>query len=227
MATSQERMLRMTNEFQKMVDDFFSVQCQYQAAMKEVTTKLEILDDEFQTRHKRNPIHSMQSRIKSVQSMMDKLRHRHKALSISSAVENLNDIAGVRVICSYIEDIYTVANLLTSQDDVHVVYVHDYIQNPKPNGYRSLHIVLSVPVYLSDGRMEVPVEVQLRTIAMDFWASLEHNLRYKAREEVPSKISAELLQAANDIAALDERMQRIHDQLEEGALIRKKSDKRR
>ena len=201
-------------EFQHMVDDFFSVQCRYQAAIREVQTKLENLDDEFQMKHKRNPIHHMQSRMKTIRSIMEKLQRKHLQQSITSAVDNLTDIAGIRVICSYLQDVYTVANLLTNQDDVHVVKVRDYIKHPKSNGYRSLHLVVEVPVYLSEGRLAVPVEVQIRTIAMDFWATLEHSLRYKARDQVPQSISDELLQTATDIAALDMRMQDIHDKVE-------------
>ena len=201
-------------EFQKMVDDFFSVQCRYQAAIREIQTKLENLDDEFQMKHRRNPIHHMQSRMKTIRSMMEKLERKHLQQSITSAVDNLTDIAGIRVICSYLQDVYTVSDLLTSQDDVHVVKVRDYIKSPKSNGYRSLHLVVEVPVYLSEGRLAVPVEVQIRTIAMDFWATLEHSLRYKAQDQVPQSISDELQQTAADIAALDERMQGIHDEVE-------------
>ena len=202
------------SEFQKMVDDFFAVQCRYQAAIRQVQTKLENLDDEFQMKHRRNPIHHMQSRMKTIRSMMEKLQRKHLQQSIASAVGNLTDIAGIRVICSYLQDVYTVADLLTSQDDVHVVKVRDYIKNPKSNGYRSLHLVVEVPVYLSEGRLSVPVEVQIRTIAMDFWATLEHYLRYKAQDQVPQSISDELQQTATDIAALDQRMQAIHDKVE-------------
>ena len=201
-------------EFQHMVDDFFSVQCRYQAAIREVQTKLENLDDEFQMKHKRNPIHHMQSRMKTIRSIMEKLQRKHLQQSITSAVDNLTDIAGIRVICSYLQDVYTVSDLLTSQDDVHVVKVRDYIKSPKSNGYRSLHLVVEVPVYLSEGRLAVPVEVQIRTIAMDFWATLEHSLRYKAQDQVPQSISDELQQTATDIAALDQRMQAIHDKVE-------------
>ena len=202
------------SEFQKMVDDFFAVQCRYQAAIRQVQTKLENLDDEFQMKHRRNPIHHMQSRMKTIRSMMEKLQRKHLQQSIASAVGNLTDIAGIRVICSYLQDVYTVADLLTSQDDVHVVKVRDYIKNPNSNGYRSLHLVVEVPVYLSEGRLSVPVEVQIRTIAMDFWATLEHSLRYKAQDQVPQSISDELQQTATDIAALDQRMQAIHDKVE-------------
>ena len=201
-------------DFQQMVSDFFTVQCRYQAAIREIQTKLEILDDEFQMKHKRNPIHHMQSRMKSIQSMMEKLARRNAPRSIHSAVENLTDIAGIRVICSYLQDVYTVAELLTRQDDIHLLKVRDYIKRPKENGYRSLHLVVEIPVFLSEGRIMVPVEIQIRTIAMDFWASLEHSLRYKPLSNVPDDISQELIQAASDIAELDQRMQNIHDKVE-------------
>jgi putative GTP pyrophosphokinase len=202
------------DDFQQFVSDFFTVQCRYQAAIREIRTKLEILDDEFQMKHKRNPIHHMQSRMKSIPSIMDKLSRRHAPRNIRSAVDNLMDIAGIRVICSYVEDVYTVAKLLTQQDDIHLIRVRDYIKQPKANGYRSLHLVVEIPVFLSEGRVMVPVEVQIRTIAMDFWASLEHSLRYKAQESIPDEIAKELAQTAEDISLLDERMQRIHDKVE-------------
>ena len=205
---------QFSHEFQKMVDDFFAVQCRYSAAMREIQTKLEILDDEFQLRHKRNPIHHIESRLKTIQSMMDKLKRKNYAVSMESAVENLYDIAGIRVICSYVKDVYTVASLLTGQDDVKLVKMHDYISEPKANGYRSLHLIVEVPVFLQEGRISVPVEVQIRTIAMDFWASLEHAMRYKADGSVPPDICEELQQAGTDIAALDQHMQSIHDRID-------------
>ncbi len=218
----EQHLMQMTNEFQQMVDEFFTVQIRYQAAIHEVQTKLEILDNEFQMKHSRNPIHHMQSRMKSIQSMMEKLRRRNERVSVASAVENLTDIAGIRVVCYYIEDIYTIANLLTSQDDIKILKWRDYIQEPKENGYRSLHIVVEVPVFLAEGRTPVPVEVQIRTIAMDFWASLEHSLRYKAAESVPQDISDELLQAAWDITALDEKMQSIRKRVDQLAPVNEK-----
>lgn len=207
-------MQQRNSEFQKMVNDFFAIQCRYSAAMREVHTKLEILDDEFQARHKRNPIHHMQSRMKSIQSMMEKLQRKQFAVNMDSAVENLHDIAGIRVICSYVQDVYTVASLLTNQDDVRLIEVRDYIKQPKANGYRSLHLIVEVPVFLQEGRITVPVEVQLRTIAMDFWASLEHSMRYKADAVIPEDISQELQQVGADIAVLDQRMQALHDRIE-------------
>ena len=210
----EKRMQQMSAEFQRMMDDFFAIQCRYSAAMKEVQTKLEILDDEFQMKHRRNPIHHIESRLKSIQSMMEKLSRKHFTVSMQSAVENLCDIAGIRVICSYVQDVYTVARLLTSQDDVKLVEMRDYIRMPKANGYRSLHLIVEIPVFLHEGRMMIPVEVQIRTIAMDFWASLEHSMRYKAAGRVPEDICEELHEVGEDIAALDKRMQSIHDRIE-------------
>ena len=128
-------------------------------------------------------------------------------------MDNLNDIAGIRVVCAYLNDTYTIASLLTGQDDIQLVQTRDYIASPKPNGYRSLHLIVRVPVFLSEGKLLLPVEVQIRTIAMDFWASLEHQLRYKEAAHVPEELNRQLLDAANRIAALDGDMQHIHDQM--------------
>ncbi|MBQ2952056.1 MAG: GTP pyrophosphokinase family protein [Clostridia bacterium] len=201
-------------DVQAMVDEFFILQSRYTAAMREVQTKLEILDDDFHACHRRNPIHHIESRIKTIPSMIEKLRRKNHAVSMSSAVENLADIAGIRVICSYLEDVYTVARLLTSQDDVRVLHVRDYIRQPKANGYRSLHLILEIPVFLQQGRINVPVEVQLRTIAMDFWASLEHSMRYKAQGDVPEDVTRELMETSQAVAALDRRMQNLHDRID-------------
>ena len=200
-------------EFQMLVDSFVTLKCRYQSALREVRTKLEILDDEFQMRHSRNPIHHMESRIKSPQSIAQKLRRKNLPLTPESAMKNLRDIAGIRVVCAYLNDIYTIAGLLTRQDDIHLVQERDYIRNPKPNGYRSLHLIVEVPVFFSEGKLMLPVEVQIRTIAMDFWASLEHKIRYKEVVDVPENLNEELYDAAERISALDGDMQRIHDRM--------------
>ena len=210
---SGAELIHFSEEFQFMLDEYLHIQCRYQAAIRQVQTKLEILNLEFETKHRRNPIHHMEHRMKTLQSITEKLQRKNMEVSINSAVENLYDIAGVRVVCSYIQDVFQIADLLSSQDDISVKRVNDYIHHPKPNGYRSLHLVIEVPVFLAEGRMMVPVEVQIRTIAMDFWASLEHNLRYKADGIVPQDIADELLRTAQDIAAIDERMQTIHDRM--------------
>ena len=186
----------------------------YQAAIRQVNTKLEILDDEFHFKYDRNPIHHMESRLKSPQSIIEKLYRKGFEISAKSAQENITDIAGVRVICSYIEDIYSIAKLLKQQDDVILVRETDYIRNPKANGYRSLHLVVNVPVYLSDGKELVPVEIQIRTIAMDFWASLEHQIRYKGADNIPDELIRELSDCADVIAKTDLRMQNINRELE-------------
>lgn len=186
----------------------------YRSAIREMTTKLDILNDEFQNMHDRNPIHQMSSRVKSPKSIVEKLARKGFPVSVESAVKNLDDIAGVRIICSYIEDIYTVEQLLEEQDDLEVIRRKDYIKNPKPSGYRSLHLIFKVPVFLSDHKQPVKVEVQIRTIAMDFWASLEHQLRYKsATGEVPEATSQALKECADVINQTDRKMQDIHNQI--------------
>ena len=197
----------------EMAEGYVAMKCRYQSALREVRTKLEILDDEFQMRHSRNPIHHMESRIKSPQSIAQKLRRKGLSVSCEAAMDNLNDIAGIRVVCAYLNDTYTIAGLLTGQDDIELVQTRDYIASPKPNGYRSLHLIVRVPVFLSEGKLLLTVEVQIRTIAMDFWASLEHQLRYKEAAHVPEELNHQLLSAANRIAELDGDMQHIHDQM--------------
>jgi len=186
----------------------------YTCALREVKTKLVVLSDEFSAQRKRNPIEFITSRVKTPESIVNKLRRKGFPLSMESAVQNLYDIAGVRVICSFVDDIYSVADMLTSQDDVTVLMVKDYIKNPKPNGYRSLHLIISIPVFFSQGKRDMYVEVQIRTIAMDFWASLEHDLKYK--KEVPDvdRIQKELKKCADDIAATDQKMMRLRDEID-------------
>ena len=186
---------------------------EYNAAIKEVDTKIEILSEDFAVRHDYNPIHHIEKRLKSPQRIEDKLRRLQCVVSIPSARENILDIAGIRVVCNFVEDVYEVAHMLTSQNDIRVNTCKDYIANPKPNGYRSLHLSLMVPVFLLDGCLEVPVEVQIRTVAMDFWASLEHQLRYKKDKEIPARIDIELKACAEVSATLDKRMQKIFNEL--------------
>ena len=210
-------------EWQALVDGFVMMSCRYQAALREVKTKLEILDDEFQMRHSRNPIHHMESRIKKPRSIAQKLMRKGLPLTPEAAMTHLRDIAGVRVVCAYLNDAYSIAELLTRQDDIRLVETRDYIQNPKPNGYRSLHLIVEVPVFLSTGKLLLPVEVQIRTIAMDFWASLEHQLRYKETADVPESLNRQLYDVSEKIAALDGEMQHIHDQMVE--LVSRSADK--
>lgn len=185
----------------------------YDAATREINTKLQILDIEFQTKYSHNPIHNIQHRIKKPYSIFEKLEKKGLAANLTNAKEHLFDIAGIRVICQYVNDIYLVERLLLSQDDVTLLQRKDYIENPKDNGYRSLHIVVSVPVFLSEKTENVPVEIQIRTIAMDFWATLEHQLKYKSREEEKAEIQVELLDCALQAAELDYKMQSIHDKI--------------
>ncbi|MFQ7575187.1 MAG: GTP pyrophosphokinase family protein [Lachnospira sp.] len=193
---------------------FLEVMMMYRSAIREVQTKLEILNDEFKTRSKRNPIDSIRSRIKSPLSIFEKLERRGFEISVQSMMDNLNDIAGIRVVCPFISDIYDVAELLVSQDDVEVMEVKDYIKNPKPNGYRSLHYVIIIPIFLSTGKEYMKVEVQIRTIAMNFWASLEHQMHYKQFEsnEMPEIVS-ELTNCAQNIYNTDVRMQEIREDI--------------
>lgn len=185
----------------------------YRAAIKEVRTKIEILSEDFAVRHDYNPIHHMERRLKSPESIEEKLVRYGKEVSIESARENIMDIAGIRVVCNFIDDVYAIANMLVEQNDIELKMKKDYIENPKNNGYRSLHLVLSVPVFLLDGCESVPVEVQLRTVAMDFWASLEHQLRYKKGKDLSKKIDWELKSCAEASATLDKRMQKLFDEI--------------
>ena len=200
-------------EWQEEIESFTALRFRFQSAMREVRTKLEILDDEFSMRHSRNPIHHMESRIKSPHSIVQKLRRKGLPPTTQAAMEHLRDIAGIRVVCAYLNDTYAIAELLGKQDDLRILRINDYIRNPKPNGYRSLHLIVEVPVFLSTGKELLPVEVQIRTIAMDFWASLEHQLRYKETSAVPETLNHQLHDAAEKIAALDGEMQHIHDQM--------------
>lgn len=194
---------------------FIELEHLYESAIREVKTKLEILDSEFKAKYDYNPIHHIEDRLKSPQSILEKLQRKGMPFSCNAARATLNDIAGVRVICNYIEDIYTVAELLTSQDDVTLIKRKDYIKDPKPNGYRSLHLVIQTPVYLSDSKELVNVEVQIRTIAMDFWASLEHELKYKTNHDVSADLAEQLKDCAETIAATDKRMQEIYRTLKQ------------
>ena len=190
------------------ISGFAAVRHVYTSAVKEVTTKIEILDDEFHSRFDHNPIHHIESRLKSPLSIAKKLQSKGHEVSLESATHNLYDIAGIRIICHYIEDVYHVADMLLGQSDITLIKGKDYIKNPKENGYRSLHLTVSIPVFLSDGAHDVPVEVQIRTIGMDFWASLDHELRYKAKD-VPEDAVTRLRECAEKMAALDEEMGNI------------------
>ena len=202
-----------SEEVAQMVMDILVMQQLNNAAIREICTKLEILDEEFRILYSHNPIHHIESRLKSMRSIAKKLLIKRQPLNARSAMDNLTDIAGVRVICHYVEEVYAISELLSKQDDISVLKRADYIKEPKANGYRSLHLVVSVPVFLSEQTRYIPVEVQIRTIGMDFWASLEHKLRYKAHVEVKDALSAELIECASEISAVDLKMQAIHNKL--------------
>lgn len=186
---------------------------QYEFGLREVETKLSILRDEFLELHDYNPIEHVSSRVKTPESLMAKIDRRSLPRDLDTIRENITDIAGIRVTCSFVSDVYRIFEVLTRQDDVVVRTVKDYIAEPKPNGYQSLHAIVEIPVFLSSGTVNVPVEVQFRTIAMDFWASLEHKIYYKYDKTVPPNLIADLKEAATAAAALDDRMERLHRQV--------------
>ena len=195
--------------------EYKELRMMYACAIKEVQTKFEVLETEFKVRYQRNPISSIQTRLKSSSSIIEKMIRKGIPFSIENLEEQIQDLAGIRVICSYVDDIYALAQALTSQDDITLVEEKDYIQTPKPNGYRSLHLIVSVPVFFSQQKRQIKVEVQIRTIAMDFWASLEHQMKYK--REIPDQqhIVAQLKSCAEDIARVDMEMMDIRRRLEE------------
>lgn len=182
----------------------------YNCAIKEVRTKFEVLNDELSVTNNRNPIEMIKSRVKKPQSIINKLIRNNLEVNINSMLENLNDVAGVRVICSFVDDIYKVADMLSAQDDITVLAIKDYIKNPKPNGYRSYHMIIEIPVFFSNIKQNIKVEVQLRTIAMDFWASLEHTMKYKKDVENAEEIVLELKKCAELISEADFKMQEIN-----------------
>ena len=185
----------------------------YDAALKEVNTKLEILNNEFKLAHQYNPIEHITSRIKSPQSIAKKIRHNQMELTVENIVKYINDVAGIRIICTFTSDIYRIADLLTKQSDIKVLKVKDYITNPKPNGYTSYHMIVSVPVFLSSEVIDTKVEIQIRTIAMDFWASLEHKMYYKFEGNAPAHIRRELKECADIVAFLDQKMVAINEEI--------------
>ena len=194
--------------------EFKELMMQYRCALMEVETKLNVLNAEFTMKNNRNPFESIKSRIKRPRRILEKLQRKGYEISVKGIEENLADVAGIRVICSFPDDIYATAKMLTDQDDIRVLEVKDYIINPKPNGYRSLHLILEVPIFLSNEKKNMKVEVQFRTIAMDFWASLEHKLKYKKNIENAEEISKELQRCAEASSQLDLRMQALRDRIE-------------
>ena len=187
----------------------------YQAAIRQLTIKFEILNDEFKYKYERSPIHHIASRMKSPASIVKKLIKKDRPITVDSAKETLNDIAGVRVVCCYIDDVYAVADMLLRQSDIRLVKEQDYIKHPNYNGYRSLHLDIEIPIYLAERTEKVRAEVQIRTVAMDFWASLEHDLRYKSDKNIPKDIQDAMLASAEEIANIDVRMQEIYKRIQQ------------
>lgn len=186
----------------------------YNAAIKQLQLKFEVLNDEFRVTFSRSPIHHVESRLKSTRSIINKLHKLGLEVTMESAMKNLNDMAGLRVVCCYIDDVYKVSEMLLRQTDVKLIKLQDYIKEPNYNGYRSLHLDIELPVYLSDRTELVRAEVQLRTVAMDFWASLEHDLRYKSTKKIPKDICLEMLDCADEIAEIDHKMQEIYKKIQ-------------
>ncbi len=202
-----------TEELLRRAQPFIELMMQYECTVREVETKLNNLNDEFSTRYNYNPIESVKTRVKDPISIIEKMKRKNILPTIENIEKNLNDIAGVRVICSFPGDIYALADILTAQDDITLIQRKDYIALPKPNGYRSLHLIIETPIFLSTGKKLMRAEVQFRTIAMDFWASLDHKLKYKQNIVNPEEISADLRKCADSIAELDARMQEIHNRI--------------
>lgn len=202
------------DNFYKMAFEFQQIMMVYESAIKQIETKLDILNKENKVSGRRNPIETVKSRVKSPQSIAGKLEKKNLPITFDAMVANLHDIAGVRVICPYISDIYSVRDMLLKQPDITLLEEKDYIKNPKESGYRSLHLVIEVPVYLSEATHNVKVEIQLRTIAMDFWACLEHELHYKTTTNVPESVRRELFRVAETIAMTDREMEEIAIELQ-------------
>lgn len=211
------RMMDHTKRWMGTVVDYKELMMMYACAMKEMRTKFEVLNTEFKIRYQRNPIRSINTRLKRTASVMDKLERMRQPFTLDSIEKNINDVAGVRVICSYIDDIYTIADALLKQDDITLLSRKDYIANPKQNGYRSLHLIVKIPVFFANQKKEMKVEVQIRTIAMDFWASLEHQLKYK--QEIPhqQEIVGQLEECARVIHDTDQKMLELRRQIEKAA----------
>ncbi len=196
------------------VDNWKEVILTYSSALKMISTRLEILNDEFHHVHRYNPIEHIKSRIKTSESIVKKLKKHGYESTIQNMVQYVNDIAGIRVICSFTSDIYQIAEMLSKQNDIKVISIKDYITNPKPSGYKSYHMLVTVPVYLSDRIVDTKVEIQIRTVAMDFWASLEHKINYKFEGNAPIYIKNELVECAKMVSELDRRMLSLNEEVQ-------------
>lgn len=203
------------NQLKQVRNEITRLMMTYQFGLDEMNTKLNILRSEFQYIHDYNPIEHIKSRVKSPESIFKKLYRKNLPMSLDSIRENIRDIAGIRIVCSFRSDIYKLLDLIQNQEDVTVVDIKDYIQHPKPNGYQSLHLIVTIPVFLSDRVENVYVEIQIRTAAMDFWASLEHKIYYKYDKAVPDGLRTELFDAAIAATDLDRRMEKLHDEMNE------------
>lgn len=192
---------------------FVELMMMYRCAIREVSTKFKVLNDEMTVRYNRNPIEAIKSRVKTPESIVGKLKKRGLPITLESVEKNLNDVAGVRIICSFINDIYYIVDLFANQDDINVIEVKDYIKNPKENGYRSYHMIIEVPVFFSSEKRNMRVEVQIRTMAMDFWASLEHQVRYKKDIETTGDVCDKLKECADIIADADLKMLEVAKQI--------------
>ncbi len=197
------------------VDSWATTLLLYNSALKEVGTKLEILNDEFQHIHQYNPIEHIKSRIKTPESIVKKLKKRGYESTLDNMVKYVNDIAGIRIICSFTSDIYRIAEMLRNQSDIKVISIKDYIKAPKESGYKSYHMLVSVPIYLSDSVVDTKVEIQIRTVAMDFWASLEHKMNYKFDRNAPEHIVTELYECAMMVSELDAKMLSLNEEIQQ------------
>ena len=196
------------------IDNWKEVMLIYNSALKQISTKLEILNDEFQHVHRYNPIEHIKSRVKTSESIVKKLKKHGYESTIQNMVEHVNDIAGIRVICSFTSDIYRIAEMISNQSDIKVISVKDYFVNPKPSGYKSYHMLVTVPVYLSDRIVDTKAEIQIRTVAMDFWASLEHKINYKFEGNAPAYIKNELIECSKMASELDRRMLSLNEEIQ-------------
>jgi putative GTP pyrophosphokinase len=195
------------------IETWQEVQLVYTAALRQVQTKMEILNEEFQHVHQYNPIEHIKSRLKTPESIVKKLKSKDLEATIENMVEHVNDIAGIRVICSFTSDIYRIAEMISGQNDLTVLAVKDYIENPKPSGYKSYHMLVTVPIFLSNKVVDAKVEIQIRTVAMDFWASLEHKIRYKFEGNAPEHIKTALIQCAKMVSQLDDEMLSLNNEI--------------
>ena len=219
-----EKMQKQARRFLETIVDYKELRMIYTCAMKEVQTKFDILNTEFKVRYRRNPITSITTRLKTTASITEKLARFNSSLSVENIEKYIYDVGGVRVICSYVDDIYLLADALLAQDDITLLRKKDYIAEPKPNGYRSLHLIVTVPVFFADRKLDVKVEVQIRTIAMDFWATLEHQMKYKRDIPDHEAISEELRLCAETIRRTDERMLAIRQKIEAAEDVRDEDD---